>query len=181
MAATKRAIDRAGNNVLLVGHSWGGTDISEAGNDPRVKGLVYIAALVPDQGETLTSLTTKAPTQLNSYLENRIGFLTVTRPGVSNVFAGDLPKKQQDLIFATQTPAAQINFDTPISTPPAWKSKPNWFIVASQDNVINPELERFLAKRANARTTELSFSHLAMISKPRQVAKVIEEAAASIR
>jgi len=166
IAATKTAIDRAGGDVILVGHSWGGFVITEAGADPRVKALVYIAAFAPDKGETVPSLSEKfAATELQKFLQQTNGTLTVTREGIGKVFAGDLSAKEQDVVYAVQTPASPQVF-AGVGVAAAWKTKPSWYVVASEDKTINPELEKFMAKRANAKTTVLKSSHVAMLSKP---------------
>src|SRR5215469_11321754 len=166
VAATKRAIDRADGDVILVGHSWGGSVITEAGADPRVKALVYIAAFAPDKGETAASLgESVAPTILPSFIQNANGYLTLSREGVAKAFAGDLTQKEQDVVYAVQEPALQKVF-ADVASNAAWKTKPSWFVVASEDNAINPDLEKRMAKRANAKTTILKSSHVAMLSKP---------------
>lgn len=179
VAATKRAIDQAKGKVILVGHSWGGFVITQAGNDPKVAGLVYVAALAPDAGETLPTLSAKGPAiTLSNYFEPTQGFVYLSRKGIKEVFAQDLTDKQQDLIFATQTPASQTVFSDK-SGEPAWKQKPSWYIIAKSDRSISPELERFMAKRINAKTTEIEASHVVMVSHPKEVLNIIEEAATS--
>lgn len=179
VAATKRVIDRAGGDVILVGHSWGGFVITEAGADPRVKALVYIAAFAPDKGETVGGLTESAPTNLASFIQNANGYLTLTREGVGKAFAGDLSAAEQDVVYAVQQPAFQKVFGDP-GVNAAWKTKPSWYVVAAEDQTINPELERRMAKRSGAKTTVLKSSHVAMLSKPNEVLEVILEAAKSV-
>jgi pimeloyl-ACP methyl ester carboxylesterase len=177
VAATKRAIARAKGNVILVGHSWGGFVITQAGNDPKVVGLVYVAALVPDLDETVPTLSAKGPAnQLASYFEPQDGFIYLSNAGVKAAFAQDLTAKQQDVIYATQTPASQTVFGDK-SGEPAWKTKASWYIVAKSDRAISPDLERFMAKRINAKTTEIEASHVVMVSHPKEVLTIIEEAA----
>lgn len=177
VAATKRAIERAGGDVVLVGHSWGGSVITEAGADSRVKALVYIAAYAPDKGETVGSLSESvAPTILPGFIQNANGYLTVSREGIAKAFAGDLSSKDQDLVYAVQQPAFQKVFGD-VGVNAAWKTKPSWYVVASEDNTINPELEKRMATRANAKTTILKSSHVAMLSKPNEVLDVIFDAA----
>jgi pimeloyl-ACP methyl ester carboxylesterase len=180
VAATKRAIDRAGGDVILVGHSWGGFVITEVGVDPRVKALVYIAAFAPDKGETAASLGQSAsPTILSGFIQNANGYLTLSREGVGKAFAVDLTQKEQDVVYAVQEPAFHKVFGD-VATNAAWKTKPSWFVVASEDNAINPDLEKRMAKRANAKTTVLKSSHVAMLSKPNEVLGVILDAAKSV-
>lgn len=180
VAATKTAIDRAGGDVILVGHSWGGFVITEAGSDPRVKALVYVAAFAPDKGETIPSLSEKfAATELHNHLQPTNGTLTVSREGVGKYFAGDLTAKEQDVVHTVQTPASPAVFGA-VGANAAWKTRPSWYVVASDDKTINPELEKFMAKRANSKTTALKASHVAMLSKPNEVLAVILEAARSV-
>ncbi|HKP70054.1 MAG TPA: alpha/beta hydrolase [Pyrinomonadaceae bacterium] len=180
VAATKSAIDRAGGDVILVGHSWGGFVITEAGADPRVKALVYIAAFAPDKGETIPSLSEKAaPTELQKFLQQTNGTLTVSREGVAKVFAGDLPAIEQDVVFAVQQPTSPKVF-AGVAENASWRNKPSWYVVASEDKTINPELEQMMAKRAGSKTTVLKASHVAMLSKPAEVLAVILEAAQSV-
>jgi len=177
VAATKRAIARAKGNVILVGHSWGGFVITQAGNDPKVVGLVYVAAFAPDLGETVPTLSANGPAgELGKYFEPQDGFFFLSRAGVGAVFAQDLSAKQQDVIYATQIPASQTVFGDK-SGEPAWKTKASWYIVSKNDKAISPVLERFMANRMKARTTEIESSHVVMLSHPKEVLAVIEEAA----
>jgi pimeloyl-ACP methyl ester carboxylesterase len=180
VAATKRVLDRADGDIVLVGHSWGGSVITEAGADPRVKALVYIAAYAPDKGETVASLTDSvSPTILSGFLQNANGYITLSKDGVAKAFAPDLSPKEQDLVYAVQPPAFQKVFSG-VGVNAAWRTKPSWYVVASEDNTINPELEKRLAKRANAKTTVLKSSHVAMLSHPNEVLDVISDAAKSV-
>ena len=180
VAATKRVLDRADGDIVLVGHSWGGSVITEAGADPRVKALVYIAAFAPDKGETAGSLGESVPPViLPGFLQNANGYLTLSKEGVVKAFATDLSPKEQDLVYAVQPPASQKVFGD-VGVNAAWRTKPSWFVVASEDNAINPELEKRMAKRANAKTTVLKSSHVAMLSKPNEVLDVILDAVKSV-
>jgi pimeloyl-ACP methyl ester carboxylesterase len=176
VAATKRAIARAKGKVILVGHSWGGFVITQAGNDPKVVGLVYVAAFAPDAGESVPTLSANGPANdLAKYFEPQDGFIYLSRAGVGTVFAQDLSSKQQDMIYATQIPASQTVFGDK-SGEPAWKTKPSWYIVSKSDNAISPVLERFMSKRIKATTTEIESSHVVMVSHPKEVLAVIEAA-----
>jgi pimeloyl-ACP methyl ester carboxylesterase len=178
VAETQKAIDLAKGKVILVGHSWGGMVITQAGNDPKVVGLVYLAAYGPEKGESVLSVSANAPqTELSKYLVPSGGSVFMSEEGVKKVFVDDLSAKQQALAYATQVPAAHTVFDDK-GGEPAWKTKPSWFIVAKNDKTIHPDLERFMAKRMNARTLEIASSHVMMLSHPTEVLKVIEEAAA---
>ncbi|RZJ38022.1 MAG: alpha/beta hydrolase [Chryseobacterium sp.] len=179
VAYTKRAIDRAAGPVILVGHSWGGFVITEAGNDPKVKGLVYVAALAPDKGETLAGLSATAPaTELGKYLVQSNGYMTLSKEGVQKVFAEDLSPSQQDVVYATQNAANGKVFGDTV-TEAAWKTKPSWFVVAKSDKSLHPDLQRFFVKRMKAKSTEVDASHVVMISKPKEVLRLILEAANS--
>jgi len=176
VAATKRAIARAKGKVILVGHSWGGFVITQAGNDPKVVALVYVAAFAPDAGESVPTLSANGPANdLAKYFEPQDGFIYLSRAGVGTVFAQDLSSKQQDMIYATQIPASQTVFGDK-SGEPAWKTKPSWYIVSKSDNAISPVLERFMSKRIKATTTEIESSHVVMVSHPKEVLAVIEAA-----
>ncbi|WP_082120672.1 alpha/beta hydrolase [Pedobacter sp. BMA] len=179
VAATQRAIDQVKGKVLLVGHSWGGFVITQAGNDPKVVGLVYLAAYGPELGESLLAVSANGPkTELTKYLAPTNGFVYISEEGVKSVFANDLNPKQQVLVYATQTPAFHTVFDDK-SGSPAWKTKPSWYVVAKNDKTIAPDLERFMAKRMKAKTTEISSGHVLMISNAKEVLNVIEEAAST--
>jgi pimeloyl-ACP methyl ester carboxylesterase len=180
VAATKRAIKLAGGDVILVGHSWGGFVITEAGDDPHVKALVYVAAYAPDQGETVPSVTKKAPdTQLTNFVQNTDGFLTLSKEGVTNAFANGLPADEQNMIFCVQQPASQNVFKG-VASHVAWKQKPSWYVVAAEDHTINPDLERLMAERAKAKTTVVKSPHVAMIAQPKEVLAVILDAVKTV-
>jgi len=181
VAATKRAISLAKGDVILVGHSWGGFVITQAGNDPKVKGLVFVAAFAPDAGETVPTLSGNGPgTELGKYFVPTDGFISLSNEGIKTVFAQDLSPKQQGVVFATQIAASQTLFGEK-SEAPAWKQKPNWYIIAKNDKAINPELERFMAKRMKAKIVEVESSHVVMMAHPKEVLIIIEEAANSVK
>jgi pimeloyl-ACP methyl ester carboxylesterase len=176
VAATQRAIDLIKGKVVLVGHSWGGFVISQFSNEPKVVGLVYLAAFAPETGESILTLNENASkTELAKYFIPLNGYMYLSLEGVRAVFATDLSSKQQALIYATQTPASQSIFADK-SKEPAWKQKPTWYIVAKNDKTINPDLQRFMANRIKAKTIELESSHVVMNSRPKEVLKIIEEA-----
>jgi pimeloyl-ACP methyl ester carboxylesterase len=176
VAATKRALDRLEGKCILVGHSWGGTVITEVGNDERVSGLVYIAALAPDTGESMIDLMSKyeAPSQ---YFQEQESFIWISKAGIQKILAGDLSAAQTALIHATQTLPSTSLLQAKVDSP-AWKTKPSWYIVASNDQSVPPELQRNLSKRIGATTIVVESSHLAMISHAKEVLEVIKEAAA---
>ena len=175
VAAVKSTLGRVSPPVLLVGHSYGGTLITAAGTDPRVAGLVYIAALAPDTDETSQSQLNKFPnTDIFSNIEVVDGRVWVKRDGVG-CFAGDLPAEEQKLVWATHAaPVADLLTQKIEGT--AWRSKPSWYIVGTKDRTVHPDLQRFVSKRMGARTYETDSSHVPMLSQPRFVLDVIHDA-----
>lgn len=178
VAATNRLVDAQDGPVLLVGHSYGGAVITEAGNNAKVSGLVYVAAFAPDAGESAGSLAKPfGPTPGVAELRPiEDGFLVMTPKGVSEDFAADLSSPEKILMTATQAPTQSAVLGANITTA-AWRNKPSWFVVASNDRMISPEQERFTAKRMNAKTITLPTSHVPMLSRPKDVADFISEAA----
>jgi pimeloyl-ACP methyl ester carboxylesterase len=179
VAATKRAIALQDGPVLLVGHSYGGVVITEAGNDPKVVGLVYVAALAPSDGESVASITKPfPPAPLGSEVRpDADGFLTVTPKGIAEDFAQDLPDHEKQLLTATQGPTAGAVFGATITTA-AWKTKPSWCVIASSDRAVSPELEKAEAAAMKATSITVPSSHVPMLSHPKEVADLIEQAAA---
>jgi len=177
VAATKRAVALQDGPVLLVGHSYGGVVITEAGNDPKVAGLVYVAAVAPSDGESLASVSkTFPPAPLGSELRpDAEGFLTVTQKGIAEDFAQDLPDKEKQILTATQGPTAASLFGATITTA-AW-TKPSWSVIAGNDRAVPPELEKTEAAAMKATSITLPSSHLVMLSHPKEVAELIEQAA----
>ncbi len=179
VAAVIRALGRVKSPTVLVGHSWGGTVITAAGTDDRVAGLVYIAAVAPDNGETTQSLLDRFPTEIFSHIEVKDGRIWLLPEGIK-YFAGDLPEPEQKLVWATQgVPDADL-FNQKMDSA-AWKSKPSWYIVAKNDQAVHPELQRFCAKRMNATTSETDSSHVPILSKPSLVLDVIRTAANAVQ
>lgn len=175
VAAVKNTMRRVNAPVLLVGHSYGGTLITAAGTDPRVMGLIYLAALAPDSDETSQSLQDKFPTtEIFSHVEFEDGRVWIKREGVDR-FAGDLTAQEQKLVWATQAAPVADLFNQKVEGT-AWRSKPSWYVVGSQDVTVHPELQRFVAKRMEARTYETNSSHVPMLSQPRFVLDVIRDA-----
>jgi pimeloyl-ACP methyl ester carboxylesterase len=179
VAAVIRALGRVSSPAILVGHSWGGTVITAAGTDDRVAGLVYIAAVAPDDGETTQSLLDRFPTEIFSHIEIADGRVWMLPDGI-RYFAGDLSEQEQKLVWATQgVPDADL-FNQKVERA-AWRSKPSWYIVARNDRAVHPELERFLAKRMGATTYEADSSHVPMLSQPNLVIDVIRTAANDVQ
>jgi len=178
-AAVRSALGRISSPAVLVGHSYGGTVITAAGTDARVAALVYICALAPEDGETSQADQDKYPrTPVFQHIEVADGRIWVRPSGVPD-FAGDLPEEEQKLVWATQmVPLADL-FNQPVPGA-AWKSKPTYYIVGANDRTVQPDLQRFLAKRMNAKITELESSHVPMLSQPQRVYEVIREAAAGL-
>jgi pimeloyl-ACP methyl ester carboxylesterase len=182
VATTRRAVESQKGNVVLVGHSYGGAVITEAAaGSPKVKALVYVAAFAPDTGETLGALGEKfpAPPLATALAPDSAGFLFIDRAKFHDVFAHDLSEDEADLLAATQKPIAAAIFGEPAKAA-AWKTLPSFYVVSTGDTAINPDLERFMAKRMGAKTKEIKASHVSFISNPSEIVKVIESAAASI-
>lgn len=178
VAATKLIIDRQTGPVILVGHSYGGVVITEAGNDPKVAGLVYIAAFAPDKGESVGSLIANPPpgAPVPPITPAGEGFLLLDRTKFAASFAADVEPGQAAFMADSQVPwgVAALNG---AATNPAWKSKPSWYLVAKDDHMIPPPAQRAMAKRADASVTEVNGSHAVYVSDPRSVATLIETAA----
>lgn len=177
VAATQRAIARAHGDVVLVGHSWGGTVISEAGNDARVKALVYVAAFAPDSGKSTADLAGSYPAPPGSagIVKTADGFLYLPAKSVRQDFAPDIKAAEQNRLTATQGPIRGDAFAEKV-THAAWHDKPSWYVVSKSDRMINPDLERAMAKAIDAKTTEVAASHVSMVSHPEEVARVIGQA-----
>ncbi|WP_441248490.1 alpha/beta fold hydrolase [Kitasatospora sp. McL0602] len=177
--AVHRALARVSSPAILVGHSWGGFVITAAGTDDRVAGLVYIAALAPDAGETLEDLIGKFSTPpLFAHLDSEDGRLWIARDGISH-FCGDLPEAEQQVVWATQG-APRVEVLGAKTDGIAWKSKPSQYVLALQDHAVNPDLQRFLAARMGATTVEVNSSHVAMLSHPDVVLDSIRAAARAV-
>jgi pimeloyl-ACP methyl ester carboxylesterase len=174
-----RCFGRVSGSVVLVGHSYGGTLITHAGTDDRVAALVYIAALAPDETETSQSLQKKFPvTPVFSHIEVADGRIWLRPDGIGD-FAGDLPETEQKVVWATQGAPVPDLFNQKVGGT-AWRTKPSWYIVATKDRTVHPELERFAAKRMGATTVELQSSHVPMLSQPDAVLNVIRSAASAV-
>ena len=179
--AAHRVIEMQEGPVLLAGHSWGGAVITEAGNHPQVKGLVYVAAGAPDSGQSFQEWwkdyePTPGASEIKPYGD---GYVALTPEGVRKHFVQDVPAAEADIIYATQGPLAVRCFSDKISTA-AWRSKPSWYIVAANDETIPPAVERDSAARMKAQTQVLQSSHVPMLSQPEAVADFIVTAAAAI-
>jgi len=175
--ATQRALALQDGPTVLVAHSFAGMIITEAGIDPKVSALVYVAARAPDAGEDYTALAKQYPTPpatagiVWSDDEGRLG-----EEGFLRDFAGDLPAEKARVLYAVQTPFKRALLSDK-TTHAAWRSKPSWYAVSTDDRTINPDLERFMAKRMGAKTIEVKASHLSLISQPDAITKLILDAA----
>lgn len=181
VAATRRALATQDGPTLLVGHSYGGSVITEAGNDPKVAGLVYITAFAPDKGESVNSLGANPPpgAPVPPILPPQDGFLLLDRAKFPTSFAGDVNKEKAEFMADSQVPWGVQALAGTIGTP-AWKSKRSWYLVVSEDKMIPPDAQRFMAKRAGSTVTETKGSHAVYVSQPELVAKLIETAAKSL-
>jgi pimeloyl-ACP methyl ester carboxylesterase len=184
VAATKRVLSQQDGSCILVAHSYGGAVITEAGTDPSVAGLVYVAAHMPDAGENEADDGKRFPSDLsksNAIKKTADGFTYLDPAQFHEYFAADLPAEQAALMAQSQVLNAADNFKAIITTP-AWRNKPSWMLVATKDRTINPDLERWYANRADSHTVEVSgASHSVYVSRPREVAAVIEEASSHVR
>ncbi len=177
VAATKRALALQDGPVVLAGHSWSGTVVSEAGGDPKVAALVYVAARAPDAGEDFVALSAKFPTMpVREGVQNHDGFTTIDEPHFLSYFADGVEPATARVLFAVQEPTAASLFNDR-TTVAAWRSKPSFYAVSKQDQTIAPDLERFLAKRMGAKTIELEAGHLSLVSHAEAIADLILEAA----
>lgn len=176
--ATKRVISQQKGPVILVGHSWAGMVVSEAGNDPQVAGLVYIGAIVPKSGETVVEALKPypAPPGLAQAKPDAAGYLSLTRQGIDEDFVPDLPAAERAVVYATQGPWNSKELSEKVMDP-AWASKPSWFIIADRDRMVPPQYQRDIAKHIHAAATTLPTGHVPMLSMPSRVAEVIIDAA----
>src|SRR5271155_615646 len=176
---TKAAIDAMGGPVVLVGHSYGGSIITEAGNNPNVAALVYIAAFALDEGDSCASIEQALPQASKAFKPDSNGNWWIEQEHFAADFAADVPPAVSHYMAISQVPISTDSFTHKV-TNPSWKTKPTWYMVATADRSINPDQERMMAKRAHATTVEVNASHVAYMSHPKETAKLIEEAAAHV-
>ena len=181
VAVTRRTIAEQGKPVVLVGHSYGGAVITEAGNDPQVAGLVYIAAFAPDEGESVASLIKDPPpgAPVPPILPPQAGFLFLDASKFAASFAADVPKDKADFMAQSQVPWSLEALNGAV-TQPAWRTKPSWYLVATDDKMIPPEAQRSMSKRAGSTVVEVKGSHAIYVSRPDAVAALIEQAAKGV-
>jgi len=181
VALTRRVIASMDGPVILVGHSYGGVVISEAGTDPKVAGVVYIAAFAPDAGESVSTLIANPPAgaPVPPILPPQDGFLSLDRSKFAASFAADLPAADAAFMADSQQPWGVEALAGAVSAP-AWRVKPSWYLVAAEDRMIPPPAQRMMAARAGATVSESTGSHSVYVSQPRAVANVIEQAAHAV-
>ncbi len=182
VAATKRVLAAQDGPAILVGHSYGGVVITEAGNDPKVAGLVYISAFAPDKGESVASLIKDPPpgAPVPPILPPRDGYLFLDKAKFSASFAADVDKEKAAFMADSQVPWGVGAVSGTISEP-AWKKKPSWYLVATEDKMIPPVAQRSMSKRAGATVTEVKGSHAIYVSQPDAVVALIEQAAKGVK
>lgn len=177
VAATRHALDGVQGPVVLAGHSWGGTVITEAGNDPKVKALVFVAAFAPDVGESTGDQVAAhtAPPGLSTVSADHAGSLVMSVEGFIRNVAQDLPEEQARVLAAVSPPLGAGTFSDKV-TRTAWSTRENWYVVSCEDRAVDLELQQQLALRLKARKTELKASHMSLLSQPEAVADVILDA-----
>jgi pimeloyl-ACP methyl ester carboxylesterase len=182
VAATKRVIDAQSEPVILVGHSYGGAVITEAGNDPNVAGLVYIAAFAPDKGESVNTLIADPPPDapVPPILPPQDGFLFLDRTKFPASFAADVSAEQAAFMADSQVPWGVDALGGTISEP-AWRNKPSWYLIATEDRMIPPPAQRSMSERAGSTVVEAAGSHSIYVSQPQAVAELIETAASEVK
>src|SRR5882724_10908770 len=182
VAATKLVINEQDGPVILVGHSYGGAVITEAGIDPKVVGLVYITAFAPDKGESVNSLIKNPPADapVPPILPPRDGFLFLDKTKFAASFAGDVEAEKAAFMADSQVPWGLEALGGEISQP-AWKAKPSWYLLATDDRMIPPDAQRAMSKRAGSTVVEVKGSHAIYVSQPEAVAALVEQAARSVK
>jgi len=182
VAVTKRALASQDGPVILVGHSYGGAVITEAGNDPKVAGLVYITAFAPDKGESVATLIKDPPpgAPVPPILPPQDGYLFLDRAKFAASFAGDVKAEKAAFMADSQVPWGLEALGGEISKP-AWKAKPSWYLIATDDKMIPPDAQRSMAKRAGSTVVEVKGSHAIYVSQPEAVAALVEQAAKSVK
>ncbi len=182
VAATTRVIDMQTGPVILVGHSWAGVVITQAGNNDKVAALVYVAAFAPDSGQSINDLIAgfPQPPYIGTLIKDESGYLYLAPEALTQYFAPDLPPATQKLMIATQSPWF-YNCLADKVTKAAWHNKPSWWVIPEEDQIIDPRLQQGMAAAVKATVTKVQSSHVAMLSKPNEVAATIMAAANSIK
>jgi len=179
VAATKLVIDGQSRPVVLVGHSYGGAVITEAGTDANVSALVYIAAFAPDKGESVNTLIAKPPDPVPPLLPPRDGFLFLDREQFAASFAPDVRPEQAAFMADSQVPWGVGALGEPV-TDPAWRHKPSWYLLTTEDRMIPPHVQRAMSERAGSTVAEVAASHAVFLSQPEAVAALVRQAAAAV-
>jgi len=180
VAATERILERQNGNVLLVGHSWAGAVITQAGNATNVKGLVYLSALVPDSNQSVSDALAHFNAPMTAMEADKNGLIWLDKPELFHqVMANDMSLKQSQLLAAVQQPIAAAAFKEKVNAA-AWREKPSWYLLTENDNALNPSVQAGFARESGARITRIHSGHLSMISHPEEVAALIVKAARSI-
>jgi pimeloyl-ACP methyl ester carboxylesterase len=182
VAVTKRTLASQDGPVILVGHSYGGAVITEAGNDPKVVGLVYITAFAPDKGESVATLIKDPPpgAPVPPILPPQDGYLFLDRAKFPASFAADVEAERAAFMADSQVPWGVEALSGTISEP-AWKAKPSWYMIATDDKMIPPDAQRFMSKRAGSTVVEVKGSHAIYVSQPEAVAALVEQAANGVK
>jgi pimeloyl-ACP methyl ester carboxylesterase len=177
VAVTKRALDQQPDQAILVGHSYGGAVITEAGNHPKVAALVYISAFAPDRGESVNTLIADPPpgAPVPPILPPQDGFLFLDKDAFAASFAADVKPDLAAFMADSQVPWG-VDALAGAITEPAWRTKPSWYLVATEDRMIPPDAQRLMSRRANATVVEAAASHAVYVSQPEAVAAIIETA-----
>ena len=177
VAATRRVLARQSGDVILVGHSYAGAVVTEAGNADNVKGIVYLSALVPDSGESVSDLLTRLKAPMDGLKPDTEGLIWLDDPvAYRNVMAGDVPEPRARILAATQVPISVSAFEGKVSRA-AWHGKPTWYLVTEEDHALKTPVQRELAQQIGARVTSLKSSHMSLVSHPGAVANLIDRAA----
>ena len=181
VAATTRALALQDGPTLLVGHSWGGVVITEAGMHPAVVGLAYVAAFAPSSGQSLGDIAASGPAAAagQHFTVDAAGFVRYTRQGWDEDLGPDVSAAERRLLFATQQPLAATTRSEPVAAA-AWQTKPSWYLVSDDDRIVHPDLQRSMAQKINATTRSVEAGHLSIFSQPQQVAAFLAEAAQHI-
>ena len=180
VAATRAVVERQPGKVLLVGHSWGGVVITEAGNLPQVRGLVYLSAMVPDSQESAAAMLSRLGAPMEGMTPDRHGRIWLDDPGAyGKVMAADVPASRAQLLAATQQPIAARAFSDPVGHA-AWRDKPSWYLMTANDQALPFAVQRKLAQQIKADSVVLQSSHMSLIAQPQRVADFIVRAAASL-
>lgn len=180
VAATRRVLARQQGGVVLVGHSWAGAVITEAGNASNVRALVYLSALVPDAGESVADLLARLDAPMEGLSPDAEGLLWLDDPAAyRQLMAGDVPEPRARLLAATQQPMVARAFADKVTTA-AWRTRPSWYLVTEDDHALQPRVQRILARQIGAATVTLKSSHMSLVSQPDAVAALIERAARSM-